>query len=50
MVVTAVDNQYIKKKKKKGNALNQQERWNCDKQKCPRSEGGNITYSTSEKR
>ena len=46
MVVTTVDNQYIKK----GNASNQQERWNCDEQKCPRSEGGNITYSTSEKR
>ena len=46
MVVTAVDNQYIKK----GNAPSQQERWNCDEQNCPRSEGGNITYSTSEKR
>ena len=46
MVVTAVDNQYIKKV----NAPSQQERWNCDEQKCPRSEGGNITYSTSEKR
>ena len=36
--------------KKKRNAPSQQERWNCDEQKCPRSEGGNITYSTSEKR
>ena len=36
--------------KKKGNAPSQQERWNCDEQMCPRSEGGNITYSTSEKR
>ena len=35
---------------KKGNASNQQKRWNCDEQKCPRSEGRNITYSTSEKR
>ena len=36
--------------KTKRNAPSQQERWNCDEQKCPRSEGGNITYSTSEKR
>ena len=35
---------------KKRNAPSQQERWNCDEQKCSRSEGGNITYSTSEKR
>ena len=35
---------------KKGNAPSQQECWNCDEQKCPRSEGGNVTYSTSGKR
>ena len=36
--------------KTKRNAPSQQERWNCDEQKCPRSEGGNTNYSTSEKR
>ena len=36
--------------KTKRNAPSQQERWNCDEQKCPRSEGGNTTYSTSETR
>ena len=36
--------------KTKRNAPSQQERWNCDEQKCPRSDGGNTNYSTSEKR